>query len=674
MALPPTGSQITMTEIRNYFSASGTPIVMSVLGSYIGIAVGNTIAMSAAFGGLTNSGNNWQVASLVPGGGVVNKPVPYLYLGHTGVYNCAWVDGGQKLAVSWQGSSGSEETLIWNIPNPYDLTSLVGDGVPDIYIAEPTNKGAHAIDFNDTGTKMLTQHSSTLGFNIQGAIVRNLTTAFDPSTASTTPDETFTDMQRSSGYQRNGLAWRDSGYMFCYMGEKSTKECSWEIYRTMPGQSPYTISGLDNGGFPNLVGIVDNTSTSYTFGGFADDGIHFWGSGISGKTVDMKTHGGQAWFDWQNSTTTSQNGGPDLGSYGRILPFTMDPTGTKAISGAPGFYGAYVSQYTLGTAWDVSTFNNKTNKPARHSGAHLSMYHYDDAGSASHYTGLNPTSLPYTEGGVCWNGDGTAFISIINRKYVEQDMATAYDFSTISAGQAMGAWTYTATMPTIFSSTTAQNVLSMQMHPISGIGIAQAYNYNGVYYLMYRRTNSAGTIQNGISGSYSTRTIGSTLPVTDFKVQRFVSYSPTYLTSYPYIHYAYIQGSSSAQTLTIYRGTSSVMSSPSAASFWSSLNLVNITGISANLGRFARCFAMSDDGLTFWVTYNPEYYQTRQIYRCQIYQITVPTAWSFNSASITATFTLPWYIQGVTGMDVNGNGTALILRDNLGYLHSYEIP
>ena len=74
MALPPTGSQITMTEVRNYFGASGTPIVMSVLGSYLGISVGSTIFLSATFGGLTTSGNNWIVSSLVPGGGLTNKP------------------------------------------------------------------------------------------------------------------------------------------------------------------------------------------------------------------------------------------------------------------------------------------------------------------------------------------------------------------------------------------------------------------------------------------------------------------------------------------------------------------------------------------------------------------------------------------------------------------------
>jgi hypothetical protein len=51
MALPATGSTITMTQIRNYFGASGTPIVMSTLGTYLGISVGTTIQMSVTFGG-----------------------------------------------------------------------------------------------------------------------------------------------------------------------------------------------------------------------------------------------------------------------------------------------------------------------------------------------------------------------------------------------------------------------------------------------------------------------------------------------------------------------------------------------------------------------------------------------------------------------------------------------
>jgi len=51
MALAPTGSQITMSEIRNYFGYSYTPIVMSTLGTYLGISVGTQIQMSVTFGG-----------------------------------------------------------------------------------------------------------------------------------------------------------------------------------------------------------------------------------------------------------------------------------------------------------------------------------------------------------------------------------------------------------------------------------------------------------------------------------------------------------------------------------------------------------------------------------------------------------------------------------------------
>jgi hypothetical protein len=52
MALPPTGSTITMSQIRNYFGVATTPITMSGLGTYIGIGVGTTISMSITFGGL----------------------------------------------------------------------------------------------------------------------------------------------------------------------------------------------------------------------------------------------------------------------------------------------------------------------------------------------------------------------------------------------------------------------------------------------------------------------------------------------------------------------------------------------------------------------------------------------------------------------------------------------
>ena len=53
MALPPTGSTISMSTIRNYFVAGGfsSSYTISVLGTYIGISAGSVISMSASFGG-----------------------------------------------------------------------------------------------------------------------------------------------------------------------------------------------------------------------------------------------------------------------------------------------------------------------------------------------------------------------------------------------------------------------------------------------------------------------------------------------------------------------------------------------------------------------------------------------------------------------------------------------
>jgi hypothetical protein len=51
MALPPTGSTITMSAIRNYFGAGTGTISVGTLGTYLGISVGTTIQMSATFGG-----------------------------------------------------------------------------------------------------------------------------------------------------------------------------------------------------------------------------------------------------------------------------------------------------------------------------------------------------------------------------------------------------------------------------------------------------------------------------------------------------------------------------------------------------------------------------------------------------------------------------------------------
>ena len=53
MALPATGSTISMSTIRNYFVNGGfaSSYTISVLGTYIGISAGSVISMSSSFGG-----------------------------------------------------------------------------------------------------------------------------------------------------------------------------------------------------------------------------------------------------------------------------------------------------------------------------------------------------------------------------------------------------------------------------------------------------------------------------------------------------------------------------------------------------------------------------------------------------------------------------------------------
>jgi heme O synthase-like polyprenyltransferase len=53
MAIPPTGSAVTMTQISSYFVGEGEPMSMTLgtLGTYLGIAGSTTINMSSTFGG-----------------------------------------------------------------------------------------------------------------------------------------------------------------------------------------------------------------------------------------------------------------------------------------------------------------------------------------------------------------------------------------------------------------------------------------------------------------------------------------------------------------------------------------------------------------------------------------------------------------------------------------------
>ena len=51
MPLPATGDTITMSFIRNYFSAPSPTASIGTLGVYIGISQGSIISMSSSFGG-----------------------------------------------------------------------------------------------------------------------------------------------------------------------------------------------------------------------------------------------------------------------------------------------------------------------------------------------------------------------------------------------------------------------------------------------------------------------------------------------------------------------------------------------------------------------------------------------------------------------------------------------
>lgn len=52
MALPATGSQISINQVQIYYGfTSGTTRTMSALGTQVGITAGNTVYLSASFGG-----------------------------------------------------------------------------------------------------------------------------------------------------------------------------------------------------------------------------------------------------------------------------------------------------------------------------------------------------------------------------------------------------------------------------------------------------------------------------------------------------------------------------------------------------------------------------------------------------------------------------------------------
>lgn len=65
MALPATGSSISMSTVRNYFGLSGQ-IKMSQLGAFISPSVTSNIKLSATFGGWQNPNAYGTASGVAP--------------------------------------------------------------------------------------------------------------------------------------------------------------------------------------------------------------------------------------------------------------------------------------------------------------------------------------------------------------------------------------------------------------------------------------------------------------------------------------------------------------------------------------------------------------------------------------------------------------------------------
>ena len=62
MALPATGTTISMSTVRNYFGLTGTVSLKATLGAFISPPVTTNVKLSATFGGWQNP-NKWGTAS-----------------------------------------------------------------------------------------------------------------------------------------------------------------------------------------------------------------------------------------------------------------------------------------------------------------------------------------------------------------------------------------------------------------------------------------------------------------------------------------------------------------------------------------------------------------------------------------------------------------------------------
>jgi sugar lactone lactonase YvrE len=281
-----------------------------------------------------------------------------------------------------------EHTLSTN----YDVSTSTGS------TSKTLNNDSMDLFFDPNGYYAYVAVGNAGSTDASSIIEYTLTTAFDISTLNTTPTNTFSTSSQETDPQ--GLAFKADGSKMYVVGTANNT-----VYQyTTPAAVTWTDPDIANASYDSVSFSVATQQINSRGVTFKSDGTKLYVVGSDTNIVyayDLST----AW-DITTATYNSENGSVNSQET-NATDLIFKPDGTKMY--ALGLTSDTVYQYSLSTAWDVSTLS------------------YDNKSISVASQDAIPT-------GIILKSDGTSFYMCgTGNDYIYQyDMTTAYDISTAS--------------------------------------------------------------------------------------------------------------------------------------------------------------------------------------------------------------------------------------------------
>jgi sugar lactone lactonase YvrE len=239
-----------------------------------------------------------------------------------------WADSGQKLVLG-----SNTNVFLYDAGTAYDATTLTYSGVSfNINTQISATNGTYSVHFSSDGlTAFVTDYA--FGYFTQV----DLDTAYALSS-----QKTFLNATATIGTTGGGeVVWANSGSNF-YIADQST---SFDI-ENYSVTTPYTFAGASAANFSTNFGAVINAFA------LRDDGTSVYVSYGTNASL-FKRNLATAW-DISGATTNNETlsglGGPPLG-----VAFKPDGTRLYMMLGTSSVYPSSVVEYTLSTPWQISS-------------------------------------------------------------------------------------------------------------------------------------------------------------------------------------------------------------------------------------------------------------------------------------------------------------------------------